>query len=66
MPQTLIQTVKTFFIESYEELKNVSWLSKKEVAASTAAIIAIVILASIYIGLVDFILSKTLGVFIIR
>ena len=60
MPQTLIQTVKTFFIESYGELKNVSWLSKKEVAASTAAIIAIVILASIYIGLVDFILSKTL------
>jgi len=66
MQNSIIQTIKTFILESYEELKKVTWLSKKEVAASTIAIISIVILASIYIGLVDFILSKTIGVFIIR
>lgn len=62
----LFKTLKTFFIEAYEELKRVTWLSKKEVVASTVAIIIIVIIASLYIGVVDFLLSKTLGVFIIR
>jgi preprotein translocase subunit SecE len=61
-----IHSLKTFFIEAYEELKKVSWLSKKEVIASTIGIIIIVVAASLYIGVVDFLLSKTLGVFIIR
>ncbi|MDI6757779.1 MAG: preprotein translocase subunit SecE [Endomicrobiia bacterium] len=61
-----VNSIKTFFIEAYEELKKVTWLSKKEVVASTVAIIIIVVIASLYIGVVDFLLSKTLGVFIIR
>lgn len=62
----IIKQIKTFILDSYEELKRVTWLSKKEVVASTIAIIIIVILASVYIGFVDFLLSKTLGIFLIR
>ncbi|PKN00981.1 MAG: preprotein translocase subunit SecE [Elusimicrobia bacterium HGW-Elusimicrobia-1] len=63
---SFVHSLKSFFIEAYEELKKVSWLSKKEVIASTIGIIIIVVVASLYIGVVDFLLSKTLGVFIIR
>ncbi len=66
MNKSPIFAVKTFLTESYEELRKVNWLSKKEVVASTIAIIIIVIVASLYIGLVDLILSKTFGVFIGR
>lgn len=62
----IILNIRTFFVEVYEELKKVTWLTKKEVIASTVAIIIIVIMASFYIGLVDFLLSKTLGAFLIR
>ncbi|MFN3966556.1 MAG: preprotein translocase subunit SecE [Endomicrobiia bacterium] len=53
-----------FIKEAYSELKKVSWLSKKEVVASTVVVIIFVLLLSIFVGFVDFILAKIMSIFI--
>lgn len=58
-PKKWIQFMK----ESYTELKKVSWLSKKEMIASTIVTIVIVLIVAIYVGLVDFFLSRILSIF---
>ena len=47
-----------FLRESRTELKKVKWPSKKELLASTAAVIVLVLVISIYLGLIDFGLIK--------
>ena len=54
MIQKLIQFVK----EAIDELKKVTWLGRKEVLASTVVIAVLIIIVAIFIGSVDFILSK--------
>lgn len=51
-----------FLKESYAELKKVTWLSKKEVVASTIVVSLLVAVLAVYVGLADFILSKILGI----
>ncbi|MDI6640839.1 MAG: preprotein translocase subunit SecE [Elusimicrobiota bacterium] len=53
-----------FLKEVYSELRKVSWLSKKEVLASTIVVIIFVLIVAIFIGLVDFILAKILAMFL--
>jgi preprotein translocase subunit SecE len=45
------------FVDSWQELKQVNWLTRKQVIASTWLVILLVIVFSIYIGLVDYIIS---------
>ena len=45
--------IKTFLKEVYSELKKVTWLSRKDVVRSTISVGVVVMLVSIYIGLVD-------------
>lgn len=53
-----------FFKEAYAELQKVTWLSRKEVVGSTAVIIVLIVIISLFISLVDFILLRTVGMFI--
>jgi preprotein translocase subunit SecE len=50
--------ITTFFKEAYVELKKVSWLNRKEVIASTIVVIVMIMIIAIYVGIVDFVLSR--------
>mgnify|MGYP000857408505 CR=1 FL=1 len=54
----------TFCKESWAELKQVAWLSVPHMIASTWMVIVLVILMAIYVGSVDFVLSKLFGALI--
>ncbi|MCX7641779.1 MAG: preprotein translocase subunit SecE [Elusimicrobiales bacterium] len=60
LPKMLIEFIK----ESYSELKKVTWLSKKDVVRATAGVFAIIIFFALYVGLLDFIISKIVALLI--
>ena len=51
-----------FFKDAFFELTKVTWLSKKEVVATTVVVIVFVIIMALFVGVVDMILSGLLGV----
>jgi preprotein translocase subunit SecE len=51
-----------FFKDAYFELTKVTWLSRKEVVATTIVVVVFVIIMSLFVGFVDMILSGSLGV----
>lgn len=51
-----------FFKDAYFELTKVTWLSRKEVVATTIVVIVFVIIMAAFVALVDMILSYGLGV----
>jgi preprotein translocase subunit SecE len=53
-----------FVKEAWIELKKVTWPSKKETMGATAVVLALVILVSLYLGLVDMALSRVMKVII--
>ena len=56
--KAIIQNVTRFLKEAKVELKKVSWPTPKQTFASTAVVIIIVFIVSIYLGIVDFVLAK--------
>jgi preprotein translocase subunit SecE len=50
-----------FIKESVAELKKSTWLSKQEVFQSTILVIIVVALVSLYVGVIDFGLTRVLG-----
>jgi preprotein translocase subunit SecE len=59
-----LNSVFNFVKESYIELKKVTWLNKKEVLASTLVVVILIVIMSIYIGIIDFILAKIVSLFL--
>ena len=59
-----MQNVIAFFKESWAELKQVAWLTVPQMIASTWMVIILVIIMAIYVGGVDFILSRIIGVLV--
>jgi len=53
-----MQQAITFFKEAYEELKKVTWLTRKEVLGSTFVIMVLIIIISIFVAFVDFLCVK--------
>jgi preprotein translocase subunit SecE len=53
-----------FFKESWAELKQVSWLTVPQMIASTWVVIILVIVMAIYLGGVDFVISRLIGALI--
>jgi preprotein translocase subunit SecE len=51
-----------FLKDAYNELKKVSWLSRKEVVASTVVIIIFVSVMALFVSFVDLILSRIMGI----
>ena len=56
--KVIIEKVTQFIKEARVELKKVTWPSPKQTMASTAVVIIIVFIVSIYLGIVDFVLAK--------
>lgn len=56
--------IYTFFVEAKEELGRVVWPTRKETVDSTWRLLILVILAGIYLGLVDSILTKLLSLIV--
>ena len=54
----IVQFVK----DSVAELKKSTWLSRQEVIQSTILVGIVVVLVSAYVGLIDFGLTRLLGV----
>jgi preprotein translocase subunit SecE len=59
---TWYQSAVQFIKEAHAELRKVSWLSRKEVIASTIVVILLVIVVAAYVSATDFILSRILGI----
>jgi preprotein translocase subunit SecE len=58
LPVRYYQVSRQFLKESKLELKKVKWPTRKELLASTAVVIALTLLLSFYLGIVDFGLVK--------
>ncbi|HET8577997.1 MAG TPA: preprotein translocase subunit SecE [Methylomirabilota bacterium] len=57
-----VRKVQEFFREVAAEFRRVNWPSRAEVAASTVVVLAVVFALALYLGLVDVILSRIVGV----
>jgi len=57
----IFKTGPKFVKEAYAELQKVKWFSKQEVFQSTILVVIVVILVSLYVGLVDLILSRLIN-----
>ncbi len=53
------------FLKSvYAELDRISWASKRDVGGFTVVVLVLVIMVSFFIMVVDFMISKLVGIFI--
>lgn len=59
----MFEKVRTFLREVRVELEKVTWPGRQEVQAATLVIIVLVLLLAAFIGSVDFIVSRVLGLF---
>ena len=59
----MLEKLRTFLREVRAELEKVSWPGRQEVQAATLVIIALVLLLAAFIGAVDFVVSRILGLF---
>ncbi|MCX5657625.1 MAG: preprotein translocase subunit SecE [Candidatus Omnitrophica bacterium] len=60
----MIKKLKLFFDETKQELKKTSWSSKDELIGSTVVVIMAVIALAVFIGVIDFVLSRLINIFI--
>jgi len=59
-----MNTFIIFLKEAWAELKQVSWLTVPQMVASTWLVLILVLLMAIFVGSVDFVLSRFMGVLI--
>ncbi len=52
------EKVKQFLVEARNELKKVTWPTRKQALASTSVVIIVVVIVSLFLGMVDFGLVK--------
>jgi len=60
LPKNLIEFIK----EAYSELKKVTWLSRQDVVRATGGVFFVVIFFALYVGLLDFLVSRLISLFI--
>jgi len=61
--KNIFNRINNFIKEAIAELKKVIWPTQKELKKSTIVVIFTIIIASIFIGLVDIFFTKTLTLF---
>lgn len=61
--RNIFNKINNFMKEAIAELKKVIWPNKKDLKNSTIVVISTIIIASIFIGLVDMFFTKTLTLF---
>ena len=57
-PSVIAAKVRQFLIEARVELKKVTWPSRKQTIASTAVVIVVVVILSVFLSLIDLGLTK--------
>lgn len=57
----MFEKIKNFFREVKVELKKVVFPSREEVIGSTKVVVVLVIIVAIFLGLIDLVLSKLVG-----
>ncbi|MBI5409111.1 MAG: preprotein translocase subunit SecE [Nitrospirae bacterium] len=58
----MLERIKEFFKEVKIELKKVVFPSREEVIGSTQIVIVMVIIIAVFLGLIDLLLSKLIGI----
>ena len=61
--KNILNKINNFIKEAIAELKKVIWPTKKDLKNSTIVVITTIIIASIFIGLVDIFFTKALTLF---
>jgi preprotein translocase subunit SecE len=56
------KTLIKFLKDAYYELTKVTWLSKKEVVIVTLTVVVFIVIASIFVSIVDLILNAIVGI----
>ncbi|MEE9144363.1 MAG: preprotein translocase subunit SecE [Candidatus Binatia bacterium] len=56
--QETIALAVEFFREAWQELKKVHWPSRKETTTATLVVIIVVLMIAVFLGLVDFSLTR--------
>jgi preprotein translocase subunit SecE len=56
-----MNNILVFFRESWAELKQVAWLTVPQMIASTWMVIILVVIMAIFVGGVDYLLSRIFG-----
>ncbi len=56
----------TFLRETYDELKKVKWPTRNEIIRLTVVVIFISFAIGLYIGGIDFILTKLMGALLLK
>ena len=59
----MFEKLKRFLREVRAEMEKVTWPGRQEVQAATLVIIALVLILAVFIGGVDFLVSRLLGLF---
>ena len=59
----MFEKLQKFLREVRAEMEKVTWPSRQEVQAATLVIIVLVLLLAVFIGSVDFVVSRALGLF---
>lgn len=62
--KNIFNKISNFIKESIAELKKVIWPTQKDLKSSTIVVITTIIIASIFIGLIDIFFTKALTLFI--
>jgi len=57
----VFKKIKNFFSEVKIELKKVVFPSREEVIGSTKVVLVLVLIVAIFLGLIDLVLSKLVG-----
>ena len=62
--KNIFNKINNFIKEAIAELRKVIWPTKKDLKNSTIVVISTIIIASIFIGLIDIFFTKVLTLFI--
>ncbi|RJQ54765.1 MAG: preprotein translocase subunit SecE [Nitrospiraceae bacterium] len=57
----MFERIKNFFREVKVELKKVVFPSRDEVIGSTKVVVVMVLIVAIFLGIIDFLLSRLIG-----
>ena len=56
-----IEKAKQFFADAKQEIKKVTWPTRQQTIQSTWVVMAVTVALSVFLGLVDLVLSKMVG-----
>lgn len=62
----MLQSIKNYFLESYEEAKKVTWPTKNQTINYSLLVVGLSVGLAIFFAILDYIFSGALSHFIVR